>query len=99
MLKALQRNFQMSQLATDENSRAYSAVLRGEIPQTSLATNTHVASRLLTMRFLDICQALERDIVINVVAQKNTISVLKNNVCFLLHLLVLFTHLLLSGPV
>jgi hypothetical protein len=90
MIKALQENFQKSLQATDENSRAYSAVLRGEIPLTSLATHTHVASRLLTLRFLDIYRALDKDIEIKDVSQKNTISVLKSNVCLIFHLWTLF---------
>ena len=83
MIKALECDFQKSLHATDENSRAYCAVLKGESPPTSQNTHTHVASRLLAMRFLDIHQALANDIDIKpeVVSRKNPISVLKNNVC------------------
>jgi hypothetical protein len=85
MIKALEGDFLKSLHATDENSCAYCAVLKEESPPTSLNAHTHVASRLLTMRFLDIHQALAQDIniKIEVVSRKNTISVLNKNVCML----------------
>jgi hypothetical protein len=87
----LQADFLKSLNGTDENSRAYSKVLKGENPMTSVVTHTHVASRLLAIRFLDIYQALNKEIIFEteVVSQKYTISVLKNNVCLTLHYLPL----------
>jgi hypothetical protein len=62
MIKALQENFSNSTLASDENSRSYCAVLKGLDPATSVNAHAHVASRLLTMCFLDICKGLGTDV-------------------------------------
>lgn len=85
MIKSLQDNFVASRTARDENGQGYYTMLKGEIPQASQNTETHIASRLLTLRFLDIVQSLEKEVPVEIdgvdVVRKN-ISILKFNVCF-----------------
>ena len=60
MIRSLQDNFKDSMTATDENSKAYCTMLKGEAPPTSSNMETHIALRLLTLRFLDIVQSLDK---------------------------------------
>jgi hypothetical protein len=84
MIRSLEENFRTSTEGGDENSKAYRTMLTGEIPQTSLNTHTHIASRLLTLRFLDIFQALEQNVEIDGEhVSPNNASFLKSNVCFM----------------
>jgi hypothetical protein len=55
---ALENDFVNSFRSTDENSIAYCGVLKGEIPSASISSHPHVASRLLTIRLLDIFRSL-----------------------------------------
>jgi hypothetical protein len=90
MIKALQDNFLQSCGATDEKSRAFCAVLKGVDTEGCSNTQSHVAFRLLLMRFLDICKGLDKDIEMSskVVPRKQPGSALNvYNVCFLWHLL------------
>jgi hypothetical protein len=84
MIRSLEENFLASQKETDENSRAYVAVMNGEVPLTSVNTHTHIASRLLTIRFLDIFHALDKEIEmdVDVVEKKAGNSLHKTIVCF-----------------
>jgi hypothetical protein len=90
MIKALQDNFQQSHVVTDEKSQAYCAVLKGVDTQACLNTQSHVAFRLLLMRFLDICKGLDRNIDTQskIVSRKQPGLVVKlYSVRFLSHLL------------
>ena len=89
MIKSFQEMFLKSLNDTDENSRAYCAMIKGEIPNTSSTPQTHIASRLLSMRCLDIFKALDRELEIgtHIDGQRNPMSILKHNVCFILLLL------------
>lgn len=82
MIQALEDDFIACGQATDENSRAYRAVLKGVDPETCANTQSHVASRLLVMRFLDICKGLDKDIEIEinteVVTREQPESVMKH---------------------
>jgi hypothetical protein len=90
MINSLQDNFSKALHGTDENSLAYCAVMKGEVPGTSQNTHTYIASRLLTFRFLDILQALDKEIDLDIDHSnqqgfRKNISVLKTNVSFLLY--------------
>ena len=89
MIKALQDDFVESCISTDENSKAYSKLLKGEDPNSSSShSHTHVASRLLSMFFLDICKASGLDIGMNnEVVIWRAPPLLKYKVCSKLHLL------------
>lgn len=90
MIKALQDHLQQSRGATDEKSQAYCAVLKGVDTQACINTQSHVAFRLLLMRFLDICKGLDMDIEMQskVVPRNPPTSVQKlYKVCFVWHLL------------
>jgi hypothetical protein len=90
----------MSLHSTDENSHAYCAVLKGEIPLTSSSSHTHVTSHLLSTRFLDICRAVDKDVEWNTegVCCINIISILKNNVCFISDLIGHHNSCCYPGP-
>jgi hypothetical protein len=62
LIISLKSSFLASIDLKDENSMAYHVSLKGEIPQTGPNTQAHVGSRLLTLRFLDIVQALDKEI-------------------------------------
>lgn len=83
MIRSLDNNFNHSKSAKDENSQAYCLMLKGEVPQTSQNTQSHIASRLLTLRFLDIIQSLEKgnDLDGEDMVRKN-IVILNKKVCF-----------------
>jgi hypothetical protein len=52
-------DFQQSLISSDENSRAYRAAMRGEFPTSvSPKSHTHVAFRLLFMRFVDLISSM-----------------------------------------
>jgi hypothetical protein len=58
-IQALEIDFLASITSTAENSRAYLGALLGQIPDTSTKSESHVASRLLTISFLDIVCSLD----------------------------------------
>jgi len=61
-MEALEKDYSGSILGTDENSRAYRYVMRGDLPtDTSSSTYSHVAFRLLKIRFMDIISSLEKN--------------------------------------
>jgi len=53
-------DFQKSSKQTDERSRAYREAMRGEVPTSvSTSSHTHVAFRLLLIRFVDLISSLD----------------------------------------
>jgi len=58
-IRALDEDFSASISSTDENGRAYSGAFLGRIPDTSTKSESHVASRLLTISFVDIACSLD----------------------------------------
>jgi hypothetical protein len=88
MIQALQDHFLQSCRATDEKSQAYCAVLKGVNTEACLNSQSHVAFRLLLMRFLDICKGLDKNIEMQSddFTRNRPGSVLKlYNVCFTNH--------------
>jgi hypothetical protein len=84
LIRSIGNNFFTSTSATDENSQAYHKILKGENPQSSTNSQSHIGSRLLTLRFLDIVQSLDKETDIDDDEQlvwKNTL-IPKTIVCF-----------------
>jgi hypothetical protein len=88
LIEALQDNFQQSKDGNDEKSRAYSAVLNGvDNTYGSQNTQSYVALRLLLIRFLDICKALDQEGAdeVFVPKQPGPLALSIYNVCFMSH--------------
>lgn len=104
MATALQDHFLQSCGATDESSRAYCAVLKGVDIQASTNAQSHVAFRILIIRFLDICKGLDKDFQIQSEAfavrkQPNSVSKLPNSVSRLYNVSFKLLQLMVSSQV